>query len=156
MYGWRRFLVRLFGMRVGRGVLLRPSVTITYPWKVVIGDYAWVGDDVVLYSLSDIRIGNNAVVSQRSYVCAATHDYRVPTFDMVAGPVVIGDEAWLAADVFVGPGVTVGRGTVVGARSSVFGDLPAGTVCVGAPARPVSMRAPSNAHPHTDPLTDMP
>lgn len=140
MYGWRRGLLKLFGSKVGRGVLVRPSVTVTYPWKVSIGDYAWVGDDVVLYSLGEIEIGAHAVVSQRSYLCAASHDYTKPDFRIFENKIVIGMQAWLAADVFVAPGVTVGGSTVVGARSSVFNDLPAGMVCVGSPAKPVKSR----------------
>jgi putative colanic acid biosynthesis acetyltransferase WcaF len=140
MYGWRRLLVRLFGMKVGRRVLLRPSVKITYPWKVSIGDYSWVGDDVVLYSLGEIEIGSHAVISQRSYVCAAGHDYCRPGFNIFDSKITVGDQAWVAADVFVGPGVAIGRGAVVGARSSVFGDLPEGMLCMGSPARAVSPR----------------
>lgn len=140
MFGWRRFLLRAFGARIGRGVRIRPSARVTYPWKVSIGEWSWIGDDVVLYSLADIDIGDNVVVSQRSYLCSATHDYARPSFDMVASPVVIRDQAWIAADVFVGPGVTIDRGAVIGARSSVFADVPAGTISIGSPARVVRRR----------------
>jgi len=140
MFGWRRWLLRVFGAKVGRGVLVRPSVRVTYPWKVAIGDHAWIGDDVVLYSLGEIEIGDNAVVSQRSYLCAASHDYQQLGFSIYAKKVTVEAEAWLATDVFVAPGVTVGRGAVVGARSSVFHDLPPMMVCVGCPAKPVKSR----------------
>lgn len=139
-YGFRRWLLRCFGMRVGQRVLLRPTVTVTYPWKVVIEDGAWIGDDVVLYSLGDIHIGRNAVVSQRSYVCAADHDHLQPDFPIRARPVQIADQVWIGSDVFVGPGVTVGTGSVVGARSSVFASLPGGMLCLGSPCRPVKPR----------------
>src|ERR1035438_228689 len=86
LYGWRRFLLRCFGARIGRGVLLRPSVTVTYPWKLTIGDWSWIGDHVTLYSLGAITIGENAVVSQHSYLCTGAHDYRRPTFDLYALP----------------------------------------------------------------------
>lgn len=141
-YGWRRTLLRCFGARVGQGVLIRPSVTVTYPWKVSIGDHSWVGDDAVLYSLGEIVIGAHSVVSQRSYLCAGTHDAGEPHFDIVAKPISIGSQCWIATDVFVAPGVTIGDGTVVGARSAVFGDLPAGMICHGTPARPVRRRRP--------------
>jgi putative colanic acid biosynthesis acetyltransferase WcaF len=140
MYGWRRVLLRLFGAHIGRRVQVRPTAEITYPWKVSIGDWSWIGDRVVLYSLGNIEIGSHVVVSQNSYLCAGTHDYTVSSFDISAPEVRIGDEAWLASDVFVGPGVTVGRGAVVGARSSVFNDLPALKVCRGNPAVPVKDR----------------
>lgn len=138
--GWRRWLLRLFGAEVGRGVVIRPSVRVTYPWRVSIGDNAWIGEDVVLYSLAAIEIGADAVVSQRSYLCAGSHDPADPAFPIFGKPIVIGPEAWLATDVFVAPGVVIGRGAVVGARSSVFGDLPEGMICYGAPAQPVRPR----------------
>jgi putative colanic acid biosynthesis acetyltransferase WcaF len=140
MFGWRRFLLRQFGARIGKGVKIRPTARITYPWKVSIGDWSWVGDHVVLYSLSEIQIGANVVVSQNCYLCSATHDYRTVTFDMIAGPILIEAETWLAADVFVGPNVSIGRAAVVGARSSVFGDLGGGYVYFGSPARQIRRR----------------
>jgi putative colanic acid biosynthesis acetyltransferase WcaF len=94
----------------------------------------------VLYSFAEISIGKNAVISQNSYLCAGTHDYRSPSFDIQALPIVVEDEAWVAADVFVAPGVTIGKGAVVGSRSSVFTTLPPMMVCVGSPARPIHAR----------------
>ena len=140
MYGFRRWLLRCFGAQIGEGVIVRPSVKVPYPWKLKIGDHSWIGDDAVLYSFATITIGKNAVVSQKSYLCAGTHDYRSPGFDIQAFPIVIEDEVWVAADVFVAPGVTIGRGAVVGSRSSVFSNLPEMMVCVGSPARPVHPR----------------
>jgi putative colanic acid biosynthesis acetyltransferase WcaF len=131
LYGFRRFLLRLFGAKVGRNVLLRPSVTITYPWHVSIGDYSWIGDDVSLYSLGGIRIGAHAVISQKSYICTGTHDARDPAFAIQAKPILIGDQVWVATDVFVAPGVTIGDGSVIAARSSVLCDIPAGMMCRG-------------------------
>jgi putative colanic acid biosynthesis acetyltransferase WcaF len=135
MYGWRRFLLRLFGAKIGERVIIRPSAHIQFPWRVSIGNYAWVGDNVTLYSLGTIRIGENAVISQGSYLCAGSHDYRDQSFPIYAMPVTVEAECWLATDVFVGPGVTIGKGTVVGARSSVFKSLPRGKVCAGSPAK---------------------
>lgn len=140
LYGWRRFLLRLFGAQVGRGAIIRPSVTITYPWKVNIGDHAWVGDGAILYSLGEITIGSHAVVSQGCHLCAGTHDPNDPTFPILGPSILVGEQCWLAADVFVGPGRSIGRGTLVGARSSVFHDLPAGVVAMGSPARVVGPR----------------
>jgi putative colanic acid biosynthesis acetyltransferase WcaF len=143
LYGFRRFLLRLFGANVGKKVVIRPTVKITYPWKVSIGDYSWIGDDVVLYSLGNIEIGKNVVISQKSYICAASHDYLQPGFPIFAGVVRIQDECWLATDVFVAPGVTIHKGTVIGARSSVYKDLPANKVCIGNPAKIVRNRVPT-------------
>ncbi|OKH22667.1 putative colanic acid biosynthesis acetyltransferase [Chroogloeocystis siderophila] len=140
MYAWRRWLLKAFGATVGQKVLIRPTARITYPWKVQIGDYSWIGDDVVLYSLGDIAIGNNVVISQRSYLCAASHDYNSSSFDIFAKPVRIEDEVWLATNVFVAPGVTIGKGAVVGACSSVFRSLPSMMICTGCPAQPLRRR----------------
>jgi putative colanic acid biosynthesis acetyltransferase WcaF len=138
--GWRCLLLRAFGARVGQNVVIRPSARVTYPWQLSIGDNAWIGEETVLYSFADIAIGANAVISQRSYLCAGGHDYSDPSFAIFGAPIVIGPEAWIATDVFVAPGVTIGHGAVVGARSSVFADLPGGMICLGSPAKPVKPR----------------
>lgn len=140
MYGWRNWLLRLFGAKVGAKVIVRPSVKVTYPWKVSIGDYAMIGDDVVLYSLGEIEIGHNSVVSQRTYIAAASHDYSQIDFPIYAKKVIVGNQVWITTDVYIGPGVTIGDGTVVGARSSVFKDLPAGMICMGSPCVPIKIR----------------
>ncbi len=140
MYGWRCFLLRLFGAKIGKNVIIRPSVRVTYPWKLTVGDNSWVGDYVDLYTLGEIRIGNDSVVSQRSYLCTGSHDFTKIDFPIYAEPIVIEDGVWIATDVFVAPGVTVHRNAVVGARSSVFYDLAEGYVYVGSPAKPVKPR----------------
>ncbi|RPH16160.1 MAG: colanic acid biosynthesis acetyltransferase WcaF [Alteromonadaceae bacterium TMED7] len=140
MYGWRRFLLRIFGANIGRGVLIRPTVKVTYPWKLCIGDNTWVGDNVALYNLATITLGDNVVVSQRSYICTGSHDYKKPTFDIYADEVVINNQSWIATDVYIAPGVTIGQGTVIGARSSVFNDVGDNLVCIGSPAKPVKNR----------------
>jgi putative colanic acid biosynthesis acetyltransferase WcaF len=140
MFGWRAWLLRRFGAKIGRGAFIRPSVKVTYPWKLTVGDHCHIGDDVQLYTLGEIEIGNCVVISQRSYICTGSHDYASPAFGLFAKRIVIEAEAWLALDVFVAPGVTIGRGAVVGARSSVFHDVPPGTVSVGTPARVVGQR----------------
>lgn len=140
LYGWRRFLLRSFGATIGKNVIIRPSVKITYPWKLTIGDYSWVGDDVVLYTLGEIEIGAHAVISQKGYICTGTHDYTSSDFKIYAQKITIGEKCWLATDVYVAPGVSIGQGTVVGARSSVFKDLPEGKICIGNPAKPIRDR----------------
>lgn len=140
MYGWRRWLLRTFGANIGIGVRIRPTAKITFPWKVSINNYSWVGDDVVLYSLGEINIGENAVISQRSYVCTGSHDITRPTFDIFALPISIGDGCWIASDVYIAPGIAIADGAVVGARSTVFSDLPSGMVCYGSPAIPIRTR----------------
>lgn len=139
-YGFRVWLLRLFGAHVGSNCLIRPSVRVVYPWKVWLGDSVWIGDDVVLYSLGNITVGSNTVVSQRSYLCAADHDYSVPDFPIRSRDVTIEDEVWIATDVFVAPGVIIKHGSVIGARSSVFSDIPDAMICYGNPCRPVRPR----------------
>ncbi len=139
-YKWRIFLLRSFGASIGKDVVIRPTVKITYPWKLKIGDYSWIGDDVNLYTLGEITIGKNAVVSQKSYLCTGSHDYQSESFDIYAEPLVIEDEAWVATDVFIAPGVTIGKGAVIGSRSSVYEDMPEGMICIGNPAKPVRPR----------------
>lgn len=139
-YGWRRFLLRLFGARIGKGVLIRPSASITYPWRLSIGDWSWIGDHVTLYSLGEITIGDNAVVSHHSYLCTASHDYSCPSFDIYTKAIHVNAEAWLATNVFVGPGVTIGRGAVVGACSLVLKDVPSMMICAGNPLKVLRAR----------------
>jgi len=140
MYGWRRFLLRLFGAEIGQKVLVRPSVRITYPWKLKIRDYSWIGDDVELYTWGEISIGSDTVISQRSYLCAAGHDFTVPSFDTFQKPIVIGNQVWIATDVFIAPGITIGDAAVVGTRSTVLSDLPKAMICYGNPAKPMKPR----------------
>lgn len=140
MYGWRRWLLKLFGAQIGKNVMLRPSMHIQFPWKVSIGDDSWIGDGVVLYSLGEIKIGENVVISQKSYLCTGSHDYEDEKFRIYTKKITIEDECWLATDVYIAPGVTIGRGTVVGARSSVFKSLPKGKICTGSPAKVIRDR----------------
>lgn len=131
----RRALLRLFGAKIGRGVAIRPTARFTYPWKVQIGDYSWVGDDVVFYSLAPIRVGTHCVISQKTYLCTGSHDVTDPAFGLVTGAIAIGNGAWIAADCFVAPGVKIGANAVIGARSIVFSSMPAQTVCWGSPCQ---------------------
>lgn len=139
-YRWRSFLLRLFGARLGSNVKIRSTTKVTYPWKLAVGDNVWVGDDCVLYNLGPITLGSNVALAHRVYLCTGLHDYTRIDFPISAKPIVIEDEVWLTNDVFVAPGVTVGRGSVVGARSSVFHSLPGGMICHGTPAKATKPR----------------
>lgn len=145
MYGWRRFLLRFFGAKIGKKVMIRPTAHIQFPWKLQIADYSWVGDEVVLYNLGDIKIGSHSVVSQRSYLCTGSHHHRNTDFSIYIKPIIIENECWLAADVFVAPGAVIGSGTVIGSRSSVFSSLPAGKICFGTPAKVIKDRTTDDA-----------
>jgi putative colanic acid biosynthesis acetyltransferase WcaF len=144
LYSWRSFVWRLFGAKVGRNVLIRPGVRVTFPWKVVIGDYCWIGDNATLYSVGKIVIGAHSVVSQDAYLCAGTHDYCSISFPLVVSPIIIEPECWIAARAFVGPGVRMGRGAVVGACSVLLSDVQPGTIVAGVPAQIVGTRKMRN------------
>ena len=131
--GFRSWLLRLFGAKIGRGVVIRPSARFTYPWKVTIGDYSWIGDDAVLYSVDHIAIGSHCVVSQKSYLCTGSHEVTDSNFSLITAPIHIGNGVWIASDCFVAPGVAIGANTVIGARSSVFGNIPAQKIAWGSP-----------------------
>lgn len=140
MNGIRCGILRLFGAKIGTGVVIRPTARCTYPWKVTIGDYSWIGDDVVLYSLDHITIGQHCVISQKSYLCTGSHDINDPAFGLKTAPIHIENGAWIATDCFIAPGINIGANTVVGARSSVFSNLPEGYICLGTPCQPKSPR----------------
>ena len=96
MYGWRRFLLRCFGARIGEKVMIRPSAHIQFPWKLEVDDYSWIGDEVVLYNLDQIKIGSHTVVSQRSYLCTGTHEHWKTDFSIHTKPIIIQSQCWLA------------------------------------------------------------
>jgi putative colanic acid biosynthesis acetyltransferase WcaF len=146
LYGWRRLILRLFGSRVGVGVRIRPTARITYPWKVEFGNHVWIGDNVTIYSLGHISIGESSVISQDAYLCAGSHRIDSPAFDIYSEPIKIGASVWVAAGAFVAPGVTIGEGAVIGARSAVFKDVPSMSIWYGSPATFQGVRTMSPAH----------
>lgn len=139
-YGLRASILRAFGAKIGRNTRLRPSVLIEQPWNLTIGDNSSVGDRSIIYCLGKVWLGNNVSLSQMVHLCAGTHDYTRSDLPLLRPPITIENEVWLAADVFVGPNVTIREGVVVGARSSVLKDLPAWAVCAGSPAKPIKPR----------------
>jgi len=139
-HGWRRFLLRLFGAKIGKGAHPYPSAKIWAPWNLEMGEHSCLSFYVDCYCVDKVRIGAHATVSQYSYLCTASHDFEHPNMPLVTAPITIGDGVWVAADVFVAPGVSIGEGAVVGARSSVFEDVPPWIIVVGSPARPIRKR----------------
>jgi putative colanic acid biosynthesis acetyltransferase WcaF len=134
-HAWRRLLLRAFGARLGKRVSVYQSARIWAPWNLEMEEGSCLGDFVDAYCVDKIRLGRGAVVSQYSYLCTASHDYTDPSRPLVTAPIVIGAQAWVTADVFVAPGVTIGEGAVVTARSSVFADVEPWVVASGNPAR---------------------
>lgn len=141
LHAWRRALLRLFGARLGRGTVVHASARVWAPWNLEMGDYSSLAPFVDCYCVDRIRLGRWVTVSQYSFLCTASHDIDSPDMRLTTAPLTLGDHVWIAADAFVAPGVTVSAGAVVGARASVFRNVPAWTVVGGNPARPLRMRS---------------
>jgi putative colanic acid biosynthesis acetyltransferase WcaF len=143
---WRVFLLRLFGAEIGAGCLILPSAKILMPWKLKMGDGAVIGADVDVYNFDTIELGTMAMVSQRSFLCTGSHDYEDPHMPLTFAPIYIGSEAWVSAECFVGPGVTIGNGAVLAARTVAVKDVPEWMICGGNPCREIKPRT-VNDHP---------
>jgi putative colanic acid biosynthesis acetyltransferase WcaF len=139
LHSWRRQVLRFFGAKIGSRAVIYPSARIWAPWNLEVAADATIGWDCELYNVAAIRIGREAIVSQYSYLCTATHDFR-DEFQLMAAPIDIGANAWIAAGAFVGPGVTVGEGAVVGARCVVTRSVQIWSVVAGNPAHLVGTR----------------
>ena len=140
MHGWRRFLVALFGARLATTAKIYPGVRIWYPPNLVMAEYSTMGRGVNCYCMAQITLEPYALVSQGGHLCGGSHDIDDPNFQLFARPILIGSRAWVAAEAFVGPGVTVGEGAVLGARSAAFKSLKPWTVYGGTPARAIRER----------------
>ena len=142
-FGWRNALLRLFGAKIGNQVHVYPKVNIWAPWNIEIGDDVGVGDGATLYSMDLIQLGSRSTISQGAYLCCGTHDYNDPAMPLITRPIVIGKEAWVCAEAFIFPGVTVGEGGVVGARAVATRNIPEWTVWAG---NPCVQRGTRNRH----------
>jgi putative colanic acid biosynthesis acetyltransferase WcaF len=134
-FGWRRFLLRCFGAKIGRRVHVYSSATIYFPWNLEAGDDSAIGEGVLVYNLGRVTLGERVTISHRAHLCAGTHDHTKPDFPLLRPPITIGSEAWICADAFVGPGVTVGEGAIVGARAVAMKDVKPRVIVIGNPAR---------------------
>ncbi len=145
-HAWRRALLAAFGARFPRATAdapparVFPDARVHFPWHLELHPGAMVGPAVHLYNLAPITLLPGANISQGCHLCSGTHDYARWTMPLLARPIVIGRNAWLAAEVFVGPGVTIGELAVIGARSVVLRDQPARMLCAGHPCRPIRPR----------------
>lgn len=137
---WRQWLLRAFGAKITGSALVMPDCRILQPWELELGDGVAIGEQVEIYNYAFVKIGAMTVISQYSYLCTGTHDYEHSYFPLVWKPITVGPNCWLAADVFVAPGVTISEGAVIGARSVVTKDMPAWTVCAGHPCKPLKER----------------
>jgi putative colanic acid biosynthesis acetyltransferase WcaF len=143
-FGWRRFLLRLFGAHVGCQTNIYSSAIIYMPWNLTIGDQSSIGEWVLIYNLGPIIIGNKTTISQRAHLCAGTHDFNDSALPLLKPPIVIEDQAWVCADSFIGPNVTVGEGAIVGARGVVTRNVDPWSIVAGNPAKFLKMRELKN------------
>ena len=139
-FGFRRFLLRCFGATIGEGVKVYNSTLIFNPSRLTIGDYSIIGPGAEIYNVATIGISNNCVISQGAYLCSATHDYLSPNFALIAKPIEISPDVWICARSFIGPGVKVARGAVIGAMAVVFSDIGEGDIVAGNPAKTIRNR----------------
>ena len=139
-WGWRRGLLRLFGASIGPGVRVYPAARIHQPWNLSLGPRCTIAWSATLYCLGPIRLGADVVVSQGAHLCAGDHDMRDPAFPLRKRPITVADGAWIAAEAFIGPNVSIAERAVVGARAVVMRDVPAAAVVAGNPARVVGER----------------
>jgi putative colanic acid biosynthesis acetyltransferase WcaF len=139
-YELKTAVLRLFGAKIGRKVAWKPAAKLTFPWKLVVGNNSWIGEEAWLLNLAPISIGSDVCISQRAFICTGSHDWSKSSFKLIAEPIVIEDGVWICANVFVGPGVRIGRNSVVTAGSVVTADLPPDMICTGVPAKPVKKR----------------
>jgi putative colanic acid biosynthesis acetyltransferase WcaF len=133
-------VLRWFGARIGHGVTIKPGVRVKFPWRLQIGNHCWIGEDVWLDNLAEIRIGDHCCLSQGAYLCTGSHDWSRVHFDLIVKPIVLEDEVWIAARSMIGPGVTAGRGAVLALGSAATRDLLPWQIHQGVPAVPVKSR----------------
>lgn len=137
---WRNVVLRIFGAELAPSVNIYASVKIWAPWNLEMGDYSSLGPNVDCYNQGKITIGANTTISQKTYLCASSHDITDTKHALILKPIIIEDQVWVAADAFIGPGVSIGQGAVVAARSAVFKDVEPWTVVGSNPAKFIKKR----------------
>ena len=127
-------LLRLFGARIGKGVVIRSHVNITFPWRFSAGDHVWLGEEVLILSLAPVAIESNCCISNRAFLCTGSHDFSSPGFTLRTSPITIREGSWVGAAAFISPGIQVGPGSMVAAGSVVLADVPPRVIVRGNPA----------------------
>jgi acetyltransferase-like isoleucine patch superfamily enzyme len=136
----RVFLLRLFGAKIGPSCRVSNGVKILMPWNLTLGERSIIGRNTEIHNLASVEIGDHVVISEHSYLCTSTHDYTHPYFPVQSLPILIDSQVWVAAGCFIGPGITISEGAVIGACSVVTKAMPAWMVCAGNPCKPIKMR----------------
>ena len=140
MYHFKCSILQSFGAKIEAEVIIKPKAKITFPWKLLIGKNSWIGEETWLLNLDQITIGSNVCISQRTFLCTGSHNWSSSSFDLITKPIIIEDGVWICANVFVGPGVTIGKNSIVKAGSVVTRNLPPNMICAGNPCLPVKPR----------------
>ena len=137
---WRNFLLRCFGAKLHSGAGVYSSAKIWCPWNLEMDDNAWIGPQVDCYNAALIKMEKNSTISQRAFICTASHNISSKKHELITSPIIIEQQAWIAAEAFIGPGVTIGEGAVVGARACVVKNVEPWTVVGGNPAKFIKKR----------------
>ena len=137
---FKRFILRSFGAKVGKGLIIKPRVNIHFPWKLTVGDDVWIGEEAFLLNFEPLVIGNNVCISQRAFLCGGNHNYKMPSMPYRNGSITLEDGCWIGANCFVGPNLIIGVDTVVSAGSVVTKSLNSNGIYRGNPVEFVKNR----------------
>ena len=140
IHAFKAWLLRRFGARIGKGLVIKPQVRIKYPWRLTVGDHCWIGQGAWIDNLDDVELGSHVCISQGVYFCTGSHDHRRRTFDLITAPIVVQNGAWIGAQAMLLPGCTVGANSLVAAGTVVRFDVGRAQVVAGNPAQVVSGR----------------
>jgi putative colanic acid biosynthesis acetyltransferase WcaF len=131
---WRVALLRIFGAKIGDGVLIKTGVRVKYPWRLHVGNHCWIGEDCWIDNMADVTLGNDVCLSQGCYLCTGNHNWNDPSFGMYAEDIVLESGSWVASRSVIGPGVVIGESAIAAIGSVVWRDVPAGEIHGGNPA----------------------
>ncbi len=136
----RVHLLRAFGARIGKGVVIKPAVDVKYPWHLVVGDHCWIGERAWIDNLTTVRLGAHVCISQGAYLCTGNHDWSDPAFGLMIAPIELADGSWAGAQCLLTPGTHLGKGSVAAAGSVIVGSVPDFEIYAGNPAKFVKRR----------------
>lgn len=136
----RRFLLRRFGAKIGKGVVIKNGVRVKFPWRLTVGDHSWIGERVWIDNLDQVVVGANCCISQEAYLCTGSHDWTEATFNLICKPITIDDHSWICARSNIAPGVVVGEGAVLAMGSTASNNLENWKVFRGNPAVAIRSR----------------
>ena len=138
--GWKRMLLRAFGAKIHPTANIYSSARIYYPANLTMEENSCLASEVDCYNVAPIVVGANTTVSQRAYLCTASHDITDPLNPLITAPIILQDQAWVGAKAYIGMGVIIGQGAVVGATASVYKDVEPWTIVGGNPAKYIKKR----------------